>query len=89
LKAVLNNHVVAGKMSSGDLKIAHSVTARGGGTWTVGGDGKLINDAKVVQPDMVAENGMIHGVDQLLMKNAAPGTLGGDRGERAGAKIRN
>jgi len=74
LKAVLNNHLVADtRLSSNDLKTVPKLITRGGAMWTVHADGKLVNDAKVVQPDLSADNGTIHGIDQLLMKNAEPG----------------
>jgi uncharacterized surface protein with fasciclin (FAS1) repeats len=70
LKAVLNNHFAAGKLTSDDLKRLSSLTMRGGKTWTIETEGKMINDAKIVQPNMIATNGVVHGIDLILLKNA-------------------
>jgi uncharacterized surface protein with fasciclin (FAS1) repeats len=69
LKAVLLNHVVAGKMMAADVAKATSLKTVGGaelkveakeGVVTVGG-------AKVVKADIVAKNGVIHGVDKVVV----------------------
>lgn len=71
LKAVLVNHVVKGKVHSADA------TAEGKSLETIGGgklpvlrsaDGKVtIGGATVVVADVEASNGVIHGIDTVLL----------------------
>jgi uncharacterized surface protein with fasciclin (FAS1) repeats len=67
LKAVLTYHVVPGKVMSTDLKAGNVNTVQGSPVMigTVGG--AMVNNAKVVAADVVADNGVIHAIDTVLM----------------------
>merc|ERR1711892_958285 len=73
LKTLLLNHVVDGRVLSGDLKDGQVVEAlgganRGGGNLNVKIDDKgvKINNAKVINADNFASNGVIHVIDTVL-----------------------
>lgn len=69
LVEILTYHVVPAKVESGDLA-GQTVTAR-----TVNGEkllvdgrkGVKVNDAEVVQADIMASNGVIHVVDKVIL----------------------
>lgn len=69
LVAILTYHVVPTKVMSGDLA-GQTVTAKtvNGSKLTVDGrEGVKVNDASVVQADIVASNGVIHVVDTVIL----------------------
>ena len=67
LTAVLTYHVVPGRVMAKDVK-AGSVKTVQGGMLTVGTTGGVtVNNAKVVQADVVASNGVIHVIDTVVM----------------------
>jgi uncharacterized surface protein with fasciclin (FAS1) repeats len=68
LTAVLTYHVVAGKVMSTDLTNDMAVkTVQGENvTITLDDGGVMVNDAKVVQADIVCTNGVIHAIDTVL-----------------------
>jgi uncharacterized surface protein with fasciclin (FAS1) repeats len=67
LTAVLTYHVVPGKVMAKDVK-AGSVKTVQGGMLTLGTTGGVtVNNAKVVQADVVASNGVIHVIDTVVM----------------------
>ena len=73
LKAVLTYHVVAGKVTSADVvKLKRAKTVQGSeikidsSRWHGHGNVK-INDAEIVKADIVADNGVIHVIDKVLM----------------------
>ena len=73
LKAVLTYHVVAGKVMAADVvKLKTAKTVQGqevkidAAKWHLHMNPK-INDANVVKADVVADNGVIHVVDKVLM----------------------
>lgn len=69
LKQVLLYHVVSGDVRSDDLiEIDEAPTVEGGiiAVEQVEG-GVRVNDAKVLQMDILAENGVIHAIDAVLM----------------------
>lgn len=69
LAAILSNHMIAGKLSSSELKSGKPTTLAGNALEFKSVDGKLkVNSATVVKPDMPASNGVIHGIDKLLLK---------------------
>jgi uncharacterized surface protein with fasciclin (FAS1) repeats len=77
LKAVLLNHVVAGKMMAADVAKATSLKTVGGAELTVvAKEGVVtVGGAKVVKADIVAKNGVIHSVDKVVVaveKKAEP-----------------
>jgi uncharacterized surface protein with fasciclin (FAS1) repeats len=69
LVKILQYHVVKGSVSSGDLK-SGEVKSIEGGPINVKVDpsaGVTVNDAKVVQPDIKASNGIIHVIDNVIL----------------------
>jgi uncharacterized surface protein with fasciclin (FAS1) repeats len=71
LTAVLTYHVVPGKVMAADvvkLKNGTKVKTVQGGSITVRvKPGVMVNNAKVVQTDVEASNGVIHVIDTVLM----------------------
>ena len=70
LVKILTYHVVPGKVTSTDLK-SGAVKSVEGGSINVKVDPatgvSLNNDAKVVQPDIQASNGVIHVIDKVIL----------------------
>lgn len=69
LKSILTYHVVAGKVTSADvvnLKTAKTVEGEDLKINVLGGSPK-INDAQVVKADIMADNGVIHVIDKVLI----------------------
>ncbi len=70
LVKILTYHVVPGKVTSTDLK-SGAVKSVEGGSINVKVDSatgvSLNNDAKVVQPDIQASNGVIHVIDKVML----------------------
>ena len=70
LVAVLTYHVVPGKIVYNDVQgaVARPETLQGG-TVTVDGTyaGPTINGANIVGPDVMADNGVIHVIDQVIL----------------------
>ncbi len=72
LTTVLKYHVIPGKIMSkevGNLKTAK--TTQGQELRIESKDGVRINDARVVQPDFEASNGVLHLIDSVLMPQAS------------------
>ena len=68
LTQILTYHVVAGAVQSGDLSDGMTAPTVEGSEITVSlGEGVKINEATVVQPDVMASNGVIHVIDSVLM----------------------
>jgi uncharacterized surface protein with fasciclin (FAS1) repeats len=68
LVKVLSYHVVPQKLMAADLKSGSLSTVEGGDAKvTVASEGVTVNDAKVVEPDVEAKNGVIHAVDKVLV----------------------
>lgn len=68
LTKVLTYHVVAGKVMAADIKGAmHPATVEGSTLALDPSDGVKVNDATVVTADIVADNGVIHVIDTVLM----------------------
>ena len=73
LKAVLTYHVVSGKVMAADVvKLKTAKTVQGqevkidASSWHLHKNPK-INDANVVKADVVADNGVIHVIDKVLL----------------------
>jgi uncharacterized surface protein with fasciclin (FAS1) repeats len=67
LTAVLTYHVVPGRVMAKDVK-AGSVKTVQGGMLSLGTTGGVtVNNAKVVQADVVASNGVIHVIDSVVL----------------------
>ncbi len=75
LAGILGDHVVPGKLMAADIITMKATNVSG---WDLGianvGDGVvLVNDAKVVKTDIVADNGVIHAIDAVIIPaDAAP-----------------
>lgn len=68
LTAILTYHVIAGKVMSTDLKDdMMAATVQGGEVKIDLDNGPMVNDAKVVTPDIAADNGVIHVIDKVIM----------------------
>lgn len=68
LAGVLNFHVVAGKILSKDVRSSDVKTVQGTTIKVVSANGGVtVNDAKVTTADIETTNGVIHGIDTVLM----------------------
>ena len=68
LKAVLNYHIVSGTVAAHDVKAGDIKTLEGTPLLAALVDGKVTgNDAKVVQADIAALNGVIHAIDMVII----------------------
>lgn len=73
LLEVLQYHLAADRLTSTELADVQCVTTRQGHDLKItnGHDGLRINDARIVLPDIPTRDGLIHGIDELLI----PGEL--------------
>ncbi|TAF74166.1 MAG: fasciclin domain-containing protein [Curvibacter sp.] len=71
LKAVLTYHVVAGKLTSADIKNSN-IKSLNGATLAVAKAGTFVTveNAAVTEADMAATNGVVHVVDTVLLPPA-------------------
>jgi uncharacterized surface protein with fasciclin (FAS1) repeats len=68
LRKVLEYHVVAEKIGAVDLAQLSEVTTTQGTDLKIdSNNGVKVNDATVVTPDVSADNGVIHVIDQVLI----------------------
>ncbi len=68
LAQILSYHVVSGEVPSSDVETGMVETVEGSDLDVVANEsGVTVNDAKVVQPDVVASNGVIHVIDSVLL----------------------
>ena len=68
LKRILTYHVVPGDVRSDDLiQIDEAPTFEGSVLGIDNSDGVRVNDAKVLQQDILADNGVIHAIDTVLI----------------------
>ena len=69
LTAILTYHVVGGTTLSTDLMDGMSVETLNGESVnvTINADGVFINDAEVIVADLVADNGVVHVIDAVLL----------------------
>jgi uncharacterized surface protein with fasciclin (FAS1) repeats len=69
LEAVLLYHVVAGEARASDVAELSSAETLSGESVQLESDGETVrvNDARVVQADVVASNGVIHVIDEVLI----------------------
>ncbi len=71
LRTILAYHVVAGRVSARDVAGMSSATTMAGPALNIDtSSGVKVNNATVVQPDVMASNGVIHVIDTVLV----PGT---------------
>jgi len=68
LTAVLTYHVVAGKVMAADVKAGPVKTVQGQSFTVTIDDGKvMVDNALVIQTDIVADNGVIHVIDAVIL----------------------
>ena len=67
LTAVLTYHVVAGKVMAADVKAGQVKTVQGSELTVTTMGGVKVNNAHVVKTDIVADNGVIHVIDAVVM----------------------
>ena len=67
LTAVLTYHVVPGKVMAADVKAGPMKTVQGGSLTVATMGGVTVNQAKVTATDIVADNGVIHVIDSVVM----------------------
>ena len=68
LTAVLTYHVVPGKVMAKDVKAGQVKTVQGSNiTVSTSSGGVSVNNAKVVKTDIVADNGVIHVIDTVII----------------------
>lgn len=68
LKQLLSYHVIAGKLMAADvMKLPNAKTIQGQNVGIALNNGVIkLNDAKVIQTDILCENGVIHVLDTVL-----------------------
>ena len=67
LTSVLTYHVVAGKVMAADVKAGKVKTVQGSELTVTTAGGVQVNGAKVVKTDIVADNGVIHVIDTVVI----------------------
>jgi len=67
LTAVLTYHVVPGKVMAADVKAGMVKTVQGSSITVSTAGGVMVDKAKVTATDIVADNGVIHVIDSVIM----------------------
>jgi len=67
LTAVLTYHVVPGKVMAADVKAGKVKTVQGSELTIATAGGVMVDGAKVTATDIVADNGVIHVIDSVVM----------------------
>ena len=67
LTAILTYHVVAGKVMAADVKAGMVKTVQGSDLTISTTNGVMVDKAKVIKTDIVADNGVIHVIDNVIM----------------------
>ncbi len=68
LNDLLRYHVLQGRYTASDLTGLDTVTTLEGSDLQVEtDDGLRLDEATVVQPDIAADNGVLHGLDQVML----------------------
>ena len=67
LAAVLTYHVVPGKVMAANVKAGKVKTLQGSEITITTTGGVMVNNAKVIKTDIVADNGVIHVIDTVIM----------------------
>ncbi len=71
LAAILKYHVVPGKVMAADVKTMEAKTAQGQSLkLKVSETGVTVDNAKVIKTDLLAENGVIHVIDSVILPNS-------------------
>jgi uncharacterized surface protein with fasciclin (FAS1) repeats len=67
LTKILTYHVVSGKVPSTDVKDGAVKTLQGDTIKLTTADGVGVNDAKVIKADIMADNGVVHEINAVLL----------------------
>ena len=67
LAAVLTYHVVPGKVMASNVKAGMVKTVQGSELTITTTNGVMVDKAKVIKTDIVADNGVIHVIDTVIM----------------------
>jgi uncharacterized surface protein with fasciclin (FAS1) repeats len=67
LVAVLTYHVVPGKVMAKDVRSGQVKSVQGSPLTIVVGNGVLVDNAKITSTDIVADNGVIHVIDSVVL----------------------
>jgi uncharacterized surface protein with fasciclin (FAS1) repeats len=68
LVAILKYHVVPGRVLAADVKTMEAKTAQGQSLkLKVSDAGVTVDNAKVIKTDLLAENGVIHVIDSVIL----------------------
>lgn len=67
LTSVLTYHVVAGKVMAADVKAGKVKTVQGSELTVTTSMGVMVDNAKVIKTDIIADNGVIHVIDTVIM----------------------
>lgn len=67
LTAVLSYHVVPGKVMAKDVKAGKVKSVQGSEITVTTAGGVMVDKAKVIKTDIVADNGVIHVIDSVIM----------------------
>jgi uncharacterized surface protein with fasciclin (FAS1) repeats len=67
LTAVLTYHVVPGKVMAADVKAGKVKTVQGSELTVTTAGGVKVDNAKVIKTDIVADNGVIHVIDSVVL----------------------
>lgn len=68
LTAILTYHVVAGRHPAADVSTKSSLqTVQGQSIRIDARDGVKVNDARVIAPDVLTDNGIIHVIDRVIL----------------------
>jgi len=68
LKAILNYHVVSGYFTARDVKSGEVMTLQGSPlTTAVSSWDVRVNGARVTKADIVTTNGIVHGIDAVIL----------------------
>ncbi len=68
LAKVLSYHVIPGKVTVAEVKPGKVQTTEGSPVKLTSDNGKVtVNDAKIIQSDLAADNGIIHAIDAVIL----------------------
>lgn len=67
LGRILAYHVIPGRITSGQIRTGSVTTLGGGIAMRVASGRVIVNDGSVIQPDIQAANGVVHGISRVLM----------------------
>lgn len=68
LKSLLRNHIIPGKLLSGEMKEQDEISSMNAEDLIIESHAGLwVNEAQVITPDLKASNGVIHGIDAVIM----------------------